>query len=276
MTNSTSRLVAYLHSTRVQLCCGVDPDPRELIRVGFDPNDANSIRSWITILIELAAKHTKVFKLQKAFFDLLPESQALIEYAAQCIHDHDGFMILDAKVGDTSNTMRAYWSFAHRMKADFLMITPYLGPELWETPTFNNCDPAVLIRSSNPGARRYQDLRVANEMRVWEMVLNDVINSKNKNNTLLVFSSRSVDDITDFIDRTQGRLPVLFGGFGRQNVQAQDVNHIFSEKHCLPPLFNSSRDLTFPQSEEVNSGNYRQVLTRSFRKASELSRKGSR
>ena len=273
MTSKASLLSDYLQSTGVQLCCGVDPDPYELRAAGFDDTQPECVREWIDLLLGVAIEHTKVFKLQKAFFDLLPEGRSLLAHTIACIHDVGAFAILDAKVGDTSNTMKAYWRFANSLDADFLTITPYFGPELWESQFGGDCLPAVITRSSNLGAASFQDLQIYDGRYVWEMVLDNIVNSKCQD-MLVVFSSRSNRDIRRFAATLDGRFPVLFGGFGHQGVQAKDVNRVFSAGHYPLPIFNSSRALTFPHHDGVYSESYVSALEQSFAQAMQLTKEG--
>lgn len=273
MTNKALLLSDYLQATGVQLCCGVDPDPSELRKAGFDYAQPECVRRWTALLLKIAIKHTKVFKLQKAFFDLLPEGHSLLAHTISCIHDAGAFAILDAKVGDTSNTMRAYWRFADSIDADFLTITPYFGPELWESQFSNSCSPAIITRSSNLGATSFQDLQAYDGRRVWEVVLGSVVNSERRD-MLVVFSSRSNSDIRNFAAILDGKFPVLFGGFGYQGVQAKDVNGVFSAGRYPLPIFNSSRALTFPHHDGTYLEDYANALERSFAQAIRLTKEG--
>ncbi len=142
------------------LCMGLDPHPQDLIEA--TPEGA---RVFCLKLIEETAAWAAAFKPNVAFFEAFGPGgvQALKDVIAAVPEDIP--VILDAKRGDIASTAEAYARAAFQvLGAGALTVNPYLG---YDAIAPFLADPArgvfLLCKTSNPGSRDLQDLRVFGE-----------------------------------------------------------------------------------------------------------------
>lgn len=147
------------------ICVGLDPRLDALPR-GLAPNEppARRILAFYERTLPVLAPLAPVVKPNIAFFERYG-AEGWICYEATCALARAAGMLVigDVKRGDIGSTAEAY-AEAHFAHADALTLHPYLGSDSLE-PFLKQCKTAgkgvfVLVRTSNPGARDLQDLRV--------------------------------------------------------------------------------------------------------------------
>jgi orotidine-5'-phosphate decarboxylase len=143
------------------VCVGLDPDlaklPRELAS-GPEPLLAFNRR-----IVDATAEFAAAYKPQIAFYSALgkeAELAASISYIRE--RAPHALVILDAKRNDIGNTAEAYASEAFdRYGADAVTVNPYMGGDSVRPFLARPDRGAILLcRTSNPGARDFQDLLV--------------------------------------------------------------------------------------------------------------------
>ncbi len=136
------------------LCVGLDPDPALM------PID--DIIKFNREIIEATCDYVCAYKPNLAFYEALGEKgYAALRQTLKAIPD-DIPVIGDAKRGDIGNTARAYArALFDELRFDAATVNPYLGGDAVE-PFLEREEKAafILCRTSNPGARDLQDLRV--------------------------------------------------------------------------------------------------------------------
>ncbi len=143
------------------LCVGLDPDPAKL-----PPDLAGERQPLLAFnrrIIDATADLAAAYKPQIAFYSALgkeAELEASIRYARE--RAPHALVILDAKRNDIGNTAAAYASEAFdRYGADAVTINPYMGDDSVRPFIARPDRGAILLcRTSNPGARDFQDLLV--------------------------------------------------------------------------------------------------------------------
>jgi orotidine-5'-phosphate decarboxylase len=160
-TTFSERLGRAQRTSGSLLCVGLDPDlaklPRELAESG-EPFLAFNRR-----VIDATAEFAAAYKPQIAFYSALgkeAELAASISYIRE--RAPHALVILDAKRNDIGNTAEAYASEAFdRYGADAVTVNPYMGEDSVR-PFLARPDRGaiVLCRTSNPGARDFQDMLV--------------------------------------------------------------------------------------------------------------------
>ncbi len=152
------------HATTVSsglVCVGLDPDPARLpedLR-----RDAAPLRAFDRRIVDATADLAAAYKPQIAFYSALGQEAAL-EASIAYIRERapHALVILDAKRNDIGNTAEAYAREAFdRYGADAVTVSPYMGEDSLR-PFLARPDrgAVVLCRTSNPGARDFQDLLV--------------------------------------------------------------------------------------------------------------------
>lgn len=176
MTFST-RLVETCARRGSNLCVGLDPS-MESLPAGFE-KDPDDVLRFVTGIIEATSEFAAAFKPNSAFYEVMgaPGMEVLQAVIAAV---PDGIpVILDAKRADVGNTAERYAEAAFvTYGADAVTVNPYLGRDVIEVfSAYKDKGVFVLCRTSNPGARDFQDLgtgqlplylQVARQVREWD------------------------------------------------------------------------------------------------------------
>lgn len=115
------------------------------------------------------ARHAPCVKPNIAFFECFgAKGYAAYETTCALARQHGLLVLGDIKRGDIGSTAEAY-AEGHFQLADAVTLHPYLGADS-VAPFLRACHPErggkavfVLVRTSNPGARDFQDLQVDGE-----------------------------------------------------------------------------------------------------------------
>ncbi len=256
------------------LCVGIDPRwemlPTSLREAYADLppalRAAAAVQEFSLKVLDLVAPFAGVVKPQAAFFELLgpPGMAALQEVLRQA--KAMGFVtILDAKRGDIASTATAYAEAAFGgtvidgatipvWDADSLTVNPYLGADAVE-PFLTAARASqrglfVLVRTSNPGAKLFQDL-ICEGQPVYRHV-GDAVARWNAAN----LGDCGLGDVGAVVGAThpnelvelRSALPnvwFLVPGYGAQGGTAADVRAAY-RADGLGAVVNSSRGVTFP------------------------------
>ncbi len=188
-TPFSDRLVQSIRSRGTPLVVGIDPRwerlPPSVRGTANESGAAREVRArafaeFGTGVIDAIADLVPAIKPQAAFFEEL--GPAGMEALSRVV-DHgiaSGLMIImDAKRGDIGSTAEAYArAFLGRKPhsawgCDALTVNPYLGDDSL-TPFVQRCSQTgagifVLVKTSNPGSRTLQDLKVDSTMPLYRV-----------------------------------------------------------------------------------------------------------
>ncbi len=186
ITAFADRLSEVVRRRGNAVCLGLDPRWELLPRSFQERYDdgsltgvASAFEAFCRRVLELVGDAIPVVKPQAAFFEWCgPDGMRALQNVLRVAQECGAITILDAKRGDIASTAVAYAeaSFAgavlagqtHRVwNADALTINPYLGADAIE-PFIQEARRSgrglfVLVRTSNPGAGLFQDLRCDGE-----------------------------------------------------------------------------------------------------------------
>jgi orotidine-5'-phosphate decarboxylase len=143
------------------VCVGLDPDlaklPRELAAA------PEPLLAFNRRIVDATADLAAAYKPQIAFYSALGRESELVA-SIRYIRERapHAIVILDAKRSDIGNTAEAYASEAFdRYGADAVTVNPYMGEDSVRPFLARPDRGAILLcRTSNPGARDFQDLLV--------------------------------------------------------------------------------------------------------------------
>ena len=118
-------------------------------------------------VIDVVAPLVPIVKPQLAYFEALgPHGTTALAEVIAYAHKKELLVLADGKRGDIGSTAEAYaagW-LAGPWAADALTVNPYLGLDSIEPfikrATTNNAGIFVLVKTSNPGGKDFQDLKV--------------------------------------------------------------------------------------------------------------------
>ncbi len=170
-----ARWIAAERSLGHPLCVGFDPRADRIPALFFDGPErdaasaATAVGRFCLALIERLAGRVGAVKPQSAYFECLGwRGLEVLENVTRRAREAGLLVILDAKRGDIGATSDAYAATylepGAPLEADALTLHPYLGVEALEPfvvrASAHGKALFVLVRTSNPGARDFQDLIV--------------------------------------------------------------------------------------------------------------------
>ncbi len=202
------------------VCVGLDPEPARF--PAHLQGDADAIFTFCRAIVDATADLVCAFKPQIAHFAAQGAEEALQRLIAHIHAAHPGVpVILDAKRGDIGSTAQHYAAEAFdRYCADAVTVNPYLGRDSAQ-PFLDRADKGVILlcRTSNPGSRDLQELRVSDpqgERTLYQHVAEIVARDWNANgNCALVVGATWPQELADVRARV-GALPLLVPGVGAQ------------------------------------------------------------
>lgn len=215
------KLLAAERSNQSLLCVGLDPElerlPEDLRALPVEKGVVHFCRA----IIEATAPYASVFKPNLAFFEVLgPAGLVALQEVIRAIPTHIP-VLADAKRGDIGNTARNYAAaLFETYGCDAVTINPYLGYDA-VAPFLAYRDKGVILlcRTSNPGARDFQDLPVqevdGSVRPLYQVVARRVLNWNEANNCGLVVGATYPQEL-QVIRGLCPELPILVPGIGAQ------------------------------------------------------------
>jgi orotidine-5'-phosphate decarboxylase len=272
MEHFADRLTAAIRAKKNVLCVGLDPRwdslPAELRRQYDDGTLEGVARAYERFggrIIDIVAPLVPVIKPQSAFFEACgPAGLAVLQGLLRRARDAGLLTILDAKRNDIASTAAAYADAAFAgvtvagrlhpvWDADALTVNPYLGRDavapFLESGRRAGRGVFVLVRTSNPGAGQFQDLRcdgrplylhVAEAVRSWTR---ENIGREHFGDVGAVVGATSPAELA----AVRNVLPeayLLVPGFGAQGAAAGQTAPAFRDDG-LGAVINSSRGILF-------------------------------
>lgn len=272
------RLAAAIQAKRNPVVVGIDPrwdllppelaDPR---RQWSLEEKAAVVRQFCREILDVVAELVPAVKIQSAFFEVLgPAGTAVMAELISYARNLGIIVIIDVKRGDIGPTAEAYAEAfigpngEAPWPGDAVTVNPYLGSDTIE-PFVRLAQQRgggvfVLVRTSNPGAPQFQDLRTENGQPVYRRVANWVQCEASK--TAGTFGLGLVGAVVGAtypqqLEELRAVMPnawLLVPGYGTQGATAQDVAFAF-RPDGLGAIVNNSRGIIFayrqPQYAEL-------------------------
>lgn len=267
-----TRLAAAITARRTPACVGLDPR-RESLPPALGAAEARDPRTLADLfahfcrdVIDVVAPHVPIVKPQLACFEAIGP-HGMIALADVIAHARSkGLLVLaDGKRGDIGSTAEAYaegW-LGGPWACDALTVNPYLGHDSVEpfvkTAESRGAGIFVLVKTSNPGSRDFQDLLSDGKTNyehvaagVEALAARTAAGSRYGAVGAVVGATwpKQLDDLRAAMPHTW----LLVPGFGRQGGRASDVRGAF-HPDGLGALIVSARDVIFAHARpEMNAG----------------------
>lgn len=167
MPSFVAEIARRVLAGRAPAVVGLDPRLDALpLDVAQHADPGRRIVEFYRLVLPALSRHVPCVKPNIAFFERYGAGGfAAYEQVCALAREHDLLVLGDVKRGDIGSTASAY-ADGHFGLADALTLHPYLGQDSI-APFLNACHPDrggkavfVLVRTSNPGARDFQDLDV--------------------------------------------------------------------------------------------------------------------
>jgi orotidine-5'-phosphate decarboxylase len=270
MDHFADRLAAACRAKGNSVCVGLDPRweslPEEIRnRSGAETLGAvaRAYEEFCSRVIDIVAPLVPAVKPQSAFFEACgPVGMSALQRILAKARQRGLITILDGKRNDIASTASAYADaglggiqiadrFHPIWDADALTVNPYLGRDaiepFLESGRRSGRGIFVLVRTSNPGAGQFQDLRC--DGRPVYMHVAGAVGQWSQEN----LGKCGLGDVGAVVGATYPaelqslrqllpHVPFLIPGFGAQGGAAKDVKEAFREDG-LGAIINSSRGI---------------------------------
>jgi orotidine-5'-phosphate decarboxylase len=253
-----SLVSAAIKNTNSLLCVGLDPEPTRLPgEVLGDVQPTDAVVRFLKEVVQITASRAAAYKLNKAFFDPLPNGLVALAEVCNAIRTLEPRrpIIIDCKVGDTPNTMIKYEQMLFgTIGADAIIVNPYLGPDVWRTSAdARGLSRAygVLVRTSNPGAHTFQDLTLGDNRTLWQAVL-DVVVADREHVLFPVVSFDREEDARLVRDHVPPGMPIFFAGVGAQAKDPRVLAWLLDTRE-RSVLVGSSRAILYPEKRDTET-----------------------
>jgi orotidine-5'-phosphate decarboxylase len=244
------RLYAAAARNNSLVCVGLDPEiekiPAHLLGI------PRAIFEFNRRIVDATAEYACCYKPQFAHYAALGAEDQLLDTIDYIQDKHPGLpVILDSKRGDIGSTAAKY---AHesfeRYGADAVTVNPYLGFDSIE-PYLRWTERGVIIlcRTSNPGARDFQDLEAGGK-RLYRHVAERVARDWNAGGQcMLVIGATYPQELAE-IRAVVGDLPFLVPGVGAQGGDVAAAVRAGRTADGFGMVVNSSRGIIYASGGE--------------------------
>jgi orotidine-5'-phosphate decarboxylase len=252
------KLKKIISKNQSLVCVGLDSDINEISRRIGNNNRFNQF-SFNKYIIDSTFDLVCSYKLNSAFYEAIGYEgvkwlKLTLDYLKAKHPDIP--VIIDAKRGDIANTNSQYAKFIFDyLGADAVTVNPYLGEEAL-TPFLEKKDKGIIIlaRTSNPGAKEIQDLKLAKKIvykgvrieRLYQYIAYLVVKKWNKNKNCLLVVGATYPRQLGIIRQIVGNdFWILVPGVGSQKGDLEGVlkNGLNRKKQGL--IINVSRSVIF-------------------------------
>ncbi len=246
----TARLQAAARRQNSLVCVGLDPEPERIpahLR-GLD----QPILAFNQRIIDATAEFACCFKPQFAHYAAIGAEDELLATIRYIHARHPGLpVILDSKRSDIGSTAAKYAqeSFG-RFEADAVTVNPYLGFDSVE-PFLKWSDRGVILlcRTSNPGARDFQDL-TCDGRPLYMHVAERVATQWNAGGQCMLVVGATYPKELAEIRAAVGGLPFLVPGVGAQGGDVGAAVRAGRTGDGFGVVLNSSRGILYAGSGE--------------------------
>lgn len=239
----TSSFLERLHTAARRnsswLCVGLDPDPASL------PAEVG-VESFLGGIVDATRDLVCCYKPNLAFFEAL--GVAGQHALRSLLRDVPGEIpvLIDAKRGDTPQTMRAYArAIFEELDADAATVNPYLGGDSLE-PFFAYRDRGVFVlcKTSNPGAAEMQDLMVDGSEPLFVRVARRAMTWDRFGTLGLVVGATYPSDVAA-VRQIAPRVPILLPGVGAQSGDLERSVQAGVDVDGAGAIVNASRSILY-------------------------------
>jgi orotidine-5'-phosphate decarboxylase len=245
------RLARAQQTSGSLVCVGLDPDPAKLpkdLGGGGNPGgDTAPLYAFNRRIVDATAGVAAAYKPQIAFYSALGAEDQLVA-SIRYIRERApaALVILDAKRNDIGNTAEAYAREAfERYDADAVTVNPYMGEDSVRPFLARPDRGAILLcRTSNPGAKDFQDLPV-DGLPLYRRVAERAAGHWNQHrNLMLVVGATYPREMAD-LRRAHADVPFLVPGIGAQGGDLEATLAAGLDARGSGLLINSSRGIIY-------------------------------
>ncbi len=252
--NFLEKLLAAERQNQSLLCVGLDPEPECLPAPLRELPVEKAVIQFCRAIIETTSPYVSAFKPNLAFFEVLgPAGMVALQEVVHVIPAHIP-VIADAKRGDIGNTARNYAAaIFETYGCDAVTVNPYLGHDAVK-PFLAYRDRGVLLlcRTSNPGARDFQDLvvqRADGQARPLYQVVAQRARDWNEAGNCGLVAGATYPQELEAIRALCPELPILVPGIGVQGGDLEAIVPVAVDACGERAIISASRAILYAASD---------------------------
>ena len=242
------------------VCVGLDPDISKI--------QGKSIFEFNKSIIDATYDLVCAYKPNSAFFeaegiDGLKALEETINYIKQKCPDV--IIILDAKRGDIGNSNEGYVkAIFDDLGVDAVTVSPYLGGESLK-PFLDRVNKGiiVLVKTSNPKAGEFQDLKISGKP-LYQVIAEHVKNWNTNGNLAVVVGATHQKELKE-VREIVGNMPILIPGIGTQGGDLKEAIKASLDSEDQGIIVNSSRAIIYDANPRAATLNLHQEIVNSIK-----------
>jgi orotidine-5'-phosphate decarboxylase len=245
-------LVKYSKENKTILCFGIDPVIEKINNDGAGAEE-KIMNYYFEITDALLAEHAiSAIKPNYAYF--AQYGMDGLSALGNVINRYKGktYIILDGKRGDIGRSSDAYAREIYDFwGADATTVSPYMGSDSIKPFLKEGKTAYVLCRTSNEGAKDFQELKVGRKFLYEHIAMKAVEWSSANANCGLVVGATS-DSIKRIVKITGGTVPFLIPGVGSQGGDLEMVMKAIKDNLYIHRI-NASSSIAFAYEKQGGS-----------------------
>jgi len=262
------RLIENVRRKNTPLCVGLDPFADKIPALFGDAREEiSALERFCEAIVGVATRHAGVFKPQLGLFEPFgPDGVRIAQEVVTEARAAGMLVILDAKRGDIGTTAEGYaracLGAAPGLDADCVTVNPYLGKDSLEPfiafAEREHKGVAVLVRTSNPGARDLQDLDAGGAplwRRAAELIAPETARLRGTSgwSGLMAVAGATYPEQARALRACLPDALFLVPGYGAQGASAADAvaGFVTTQKGREGGVVNSSRAVTYPPAAQA-------------------------
>lgn len=239
-------------------------EEKKFVCVGLDQSSFDANKKVVNATYDLAC----AYKPNSAFYEAegitgLENLKKIVQYIQT--KDPDIPIILDAKRGDIGNTNEGYVkAIFDDLGFDAVTISPYLGEESLR-PFLERKDKGIiiLVKTSNPGAGEFQDLKVGAKP-LYQVVAEHVALWNKHGNCCVVVGATYPKELAS-VRKIIDDMPILIPGIGAQGGDLEATIKAGQNSQGQGMIINSSRGIIFADDPRAATLKLHQDIVSSLR-----------
>jgi orotidine-5'-phosphate decarboxylase len=240
--NFIEKLLAASRKNNSLLCVGLDPDPAQM--------PVANVLEFNKAIIAATSDLVCAYKPNFAFYEALGiKGLETLKETLGWIPDHIP-VIADAKRNDIGNTAKAYArGLFESFGFDAATVNPYLGFDSIEPfLAYENKGIFILCRTSNPGAKDFQDVAGADGIPLYKIVATKAREWNTHGNIGLVVGATYPQELGE-IRKLCPDMPLLIPGVGAQGGDLAQAVTDGVDARGEKAIINVSRQILYASKE---------------------------
>jgi orotidine-5'-phosphate decarboxylase len=248
--NFLEKLQAAARQNKSWLCVGLDSELSKIPTFVRERHGTHAVFEFNRAIIEATSDLVCAYKINLAFYEMLgPVGLEILSKTRELIPQEIP-VIADAKRGDIENTARAYAkALFEYYRFDAATVNPLMGfDSIAPFLEYSEKCAFLLVRTSNPGARDFQELNCAGKP-LYQHIAEKAYQWNTRQNVGVVVGATAPQELSLVRGIVGDEMPILVPGVGAQggDLERAVKNSVNSRSELA--IITASRSVLFASQE---------------------------